>query len=76
MTVRTLTADRGDAAFAVCRYDDGRGHPFAFGRAAFVGGHLLVGHRLLAREGGGTLERRRAAEVPDALQIGLPVRRP
>ena len=34
-TVKALLAGRGDAALAVCRYDDGRGHPFAFGRAAF-----------------------------------------
>ena len=34
-TVAALLDGRGDAAFAVCRYDDGRGHPFAFGRAAF-----------------------------------------
>jgi molybdenum cofactor cytidylyltransferase len=34
-TVRALLAGRGDAPLAVCRYDDGRGHPFAFGRAAF-----------------------------------------
>jgi molybdenum cofactor cytidylyltransferase len=34
-TVRALLAGRGDAALAVCRYDDGRGHPIAFGRAAF-----------------------------------------
>jgi molybdenum cofactor cytidylyltransferase len=33
--VRTLLAGRGDAPLAVCRYDDGRGHPFAFGRAVF-----------------------------------------
>ncbi len=30
--VRRLLRGRGDAALAVCRYDDGRGHPFAFGR--------------------------------------------
>jgi len=31
--VRRLLAGRGDAPLAVCRYDDGVGHPFAFGRA-------------------------------------------
>src|SRR5215213_6773364 len=30
-TVASLAAGRGDAPLAVCRYDDGRGHPFAFG---------------------------------------------
>jgi molybdenum cofactor cytidylyltransferase len=34
-TVDRLVAGRGDAPLAVCRYDDGRGHPFAFGRAVF-----------------------------------------
>ena len=34
-TVATLLAGRGDAPMAVCRYDDGRGHPFAFGRGVF-----------------------------------------
>jgi molybdenum cofactor cytidylyltransferase len=33
--VRALLAGRGDAPLAVCRYDDGRGHPFAFSRAVF-----------------------------------------
>ena len=32
-TVRALLAGRGDAPLAVCRYEDGRGHPFAFSRA-------------------------------------------
>jgi molybdenum cofactor cytidylyltransferase len=35
MTVRFLLAGRGEAPIAVCRYDDGRGHPFAFGREVF-----------------------------------------
>lgn len=35
-TVQALLAGRGDADLAVCRYDDGRGHPFAFGRATFA----------------------------------------
>jgi molybdenum cofactor cytidylyltransferase len=34
-TVRALLAGRGDSALAVCRYDDGRGHPIAFGRDVF-----------------------------------------
>ena len=34
-TVRALLAGRGDGALAVCRYDDGRGHPIAFGRSVF-----------------------------------------
>ena len=34
-TVSRLLAGRGDAPLAVCRYADGRGHPFAFGRPVF-----------------------------------------
>ena len=34
-TVCGLVQGRGDAPVAVCRYDDGRGHPFAFGRSIF-----------------------------------------
>ena len=34
-TVRTLLAGRGGASLAVCRYEDGRGHPFAFRREMF-----------------------------------------
>jgi molybdenum cofactor cytidylyltransferase len=33
-TVAALLSGRGDAPLAVCRYDDGRGHPIAFGRSA------------------------------------------
>ena len=35
-TVAALLAGRGDAPLAVCAYDDGRGHPFAFGRELFA----------------------------------------
>jgi molybdenum cofactor cytidylyltransferase len=34
-SVRALLARRGRARLAVCRYDDGRGHPFAFARSVF-----------------------------------------
>ena len=34
-SVDALLAGRGDAPLAVCRYDDGRGHPFAFARSLF-----------------------------------------
>jgi molybdenum cofactor cytidylyltransferase len=34
-TVATLLRGHGDAPLAVCRYDDGRGHPIAFGRSVF-----------------------------------------
>jgi molybdenum cofactor cytidylyltransferase len=34
-TVAKLLAERGNARLALCRYDDGRGHPFAFARSMF-----------------------------------------
>ena len=34
-TVRALLAGRGDAPLAVCRYEDGRGHPIAFAHSTF-----------------------------------------
>jgi len=34
-TIAKLLAGRGEASLAVCRYDDGRGHPIAFGRSVF-----------------------------------------
>jgi molybdenum cofactor cytidylyltransferase len=34
-TVERLLAGRGDSPVAVCHYDDGRGHPFAFSREVF-----------------------------------------
>ena len=34
-SVRALVAGRADAPLAVCRYEDGRGHPFAFARSVF-----------------------------------------
>jgi molybdenum cofactor cytidylyltransferase len=34
-TVAALLSGRGDAPLAVCRYDDGNGHPIAFARSVF-----------------------------------------
>jgi molybdenum cofactor cytidylyltransferase len=34
-TVARLLSGRGGAPLAACRYDDGRGHPLAFGRGVF-----------------------------------------
>ena len=34
-TVAALLAGRGEAPLAVCRYEDGRGHPLAFGPEVF-----------------------------------------
>jgi molybdenum cofactor cytidylyltransferase len=34
-TVAALLSGRGEAPFAACRYEDGRGHPVAFARSTF-----------------------------------------
>ena len=41
-TVKALLEGRGDAPMALCGYDDGRGHPFAFARSMF--GELAALH--------------------------------
>jgi molybdenum cofactor cytidylyltransferase len=59
-TVARLLAGRGAAELAVCRYDDGRGHPFAFGRGAFAALAALHGDKavwkLLERAGDAVAE--------------------
>src|SRR3954464_1718421 len=56
-TVAALLAGRGDGELAVCRYQDGRGHPIAFARSMF--GKLADLHgdkgvwRLLGQGAGG-----------------------
>ena len=70
-TVRALLDGRGDAPLAVCRYDDGRGHPFAFGRAAFDDLRALHGDKAVWR----LLDRRPddVVEVPIAGPVPLDV---
>ena len=54
-TVAALLAGRGDAVLAACSYEDGRGHPLAFGRGVFADLGALHGDRgvwkLLDRRG-------------------------
>jgi len=67
-TVRALLAGRGDAPLAVCAYDDGRGHPLAFGREVL--GELARLHgdkavwKLLDRRGGEVAEVRVGGRLP------------
>ena len=63
-TVATLLAGRGDAPLAVCRYDDGNGHPIAFARSQFPALADLHGDKGVWR----LLDQRSAevAEVPIA----------
>ena len=73
-TVAALLAGRGDAPLAVCRYDDGRGHPIAFARSVFGALAELHGDkgvwRLLEQRAGD------AQEVPVAGPIPLDVDTP
>jgi molybdenum cofactor cytidylyltransferase len=68
-TVRALLAGRGDAPLAVCRYDDGRGHPIAFSRAMFGDLADLHGDKGMWR----LLDRGPTLEVPVAGPIPLDV---
>ena len=67
-TVRALLAGRGDAALAVCRYDDGRGHPIAFARSVFPQLASLHGDkgvwRLLDERAGDVVDVPIAGNVP------------
>jgi molybdenum cofactor cytidylyltransferase len=67
-TVAALLHGCGDAPLAVCRYDDGRGHPIAFGRGAFAALAELHGDkgvwRLLDRWGQDVVEVPIAGPIP------------
>jgi molybdenum cofactor cytidylyltransferase len=67
-TVRTLAAGRGDAPLAICRYEDGRGHPIAFGREVFADLAGLHGDkgvwRLLDERADGVVEVPIAGPIP------------
>jgi molybdenum cofactor cytidylyltransferase len=66
--VRTLLARRHGAPIAVCRYEDGIGHPFAFARAVF--GDLAALHgdkgvwKLIEQRAGEVAEVRMSGRVP------------
>ena len=66
--VSALLAGRGDAPLAVCRYEDGRGHPFAFGRPVFADLAGLHGDKavwkLLDRRAGDVTEVPVEGDVP------------
>lgn len=64
-TVRALIAGRAaGTALAVCRYDDGRGHPLAFGRSVFGELRELHGDKAVWK-----LLDRRAADV---VEVSVP----
>ena len=62
--VRTLCARRSGAPIAVCRYDDGVGHPFAFGREVLAELAELHGDKGVWK----VIERRRA----DVAEVRVP----
>ncbi len=64
--VAALVGGRGDAPLAVCRYDDGRGHPIAFARSVFPDLAALHGDR-----GVWKLLDRRADDVVEVPIAGL-----
>ena len=70
-TVRVLLAARGDAPIAVCLYDDGRGHPFAFDHTTFDDLRSLHGDKAVWR----MLDERadEVEEVPVAGRVPLDV---
>jgi molybdenum cofactor cytidylyltransferase len=68
-TVQAVLAGRGNAPLAVCRYDDGDGHPIAFARSVFADLADLHGDKGVWR-----LLDRRAAEVA-RVRIAGPVPR-
>jgi molybdenum cofactor cytidylyltransferase len=70
-TVRVLLAARGEGPIAVCRYEDGRGHPFAFDRSTFDELRSLHGDKAVWR----MLEERAdvVEEVPVAGGVPLDV---
>jgi molybdenum cofactor cytidylyltransferase len=73
-TVAALVAGRADAPLAICRYEDGRGHPIAFARETFAALADLHGDKGVWR----LLDQRAAdvAEVPVAGPIPLDVDTP
>ena len=64
-TVRGLLDGRGAAHLAVCRYDDGVGHPFAFDRSVLPDLAALHGDKAVWK-----LLEQRAAEVTQVVMAG------
>jgi molybdenum cofactor cytidylyltransferase len=66
--VGTLLAGRGNAPLALCRYDEGRGHPIAFARSVFAELAELRGDkgiwRLLGRRADEVVEVPLAGHIP------------
>jgi molybdenum cofactor cytidylyltransferase len=65
-TVRALLESRGGAGLAVCRYDDGVGHPFAFASSVFGELRALHGDKAVWKllDARGATEVRVGGDVP------------
>ena len=64
-TIRLLLRERGSAPLAVCRYDDGVGHPFAFDRSVLPDLAALHGDKAVWK-----LLEQRAADVCEVVVAG------
>lgn len=64
--VHRLLVGRGDAPLAVCRYDDGIGHPFAFGRDVLPDLGALHGDKAVWK-----LLEQRASDVVEVVVPGI-----
>jgi molybdenum cofactor cytidylyltransferase len=67
-TVRVLLAARGETSTTVCRYEDGRGHPYAFGRERFAELRAARSDRDLQRLLGEVEEVPVAGDVPPGVE--------
>jgi molybdenum cofactor cytidylyltransferase len=67
-TVAALLSGRGEAPFAACRFEDGRGHPLAFARSTFPELAALHGDKgvwkLLDRRAGDVVDVPVAGRIP------------
>ena len=70
-SVAALLAGRGDAPLAVCRYDEGRGHPIAFARSTFAELAELHGDKGVWRLLGQRAEEVTEVEVPGQIPLDV-----
>jgi molybdenum cofactor cytidylyltransferase len=70
-SVAALLAGRGDAPLAVCRYDEGRGHPIAFARSTFAELAELHGDKGVWRLLGQRADEVTEVEVPGQIPLDV-----
>jgi len=69
--VAALLAGRGDAPLALCRYDEGRGHPIAFARSTFADLAQLHGDKGVWRLLGQRADEVTEVEVPGQIPLDV-----